>query len=374
MKRVQIVTNRLQEGGGIESVVQDVSWAFKRLDWEIAVTTVFGKEDHCNPYVNHLVSLCPHGTNWEYLWRRGFWELVLSWHLRKTQKKYDLLLIAHARLLRVLRLLSDRPRPKRCAWIYGLEVWGKNAESSVPFLNRVDRVASISQFTADQVICEGLDTPVSIIPCSVDTSVFTPTQDTNRIRFYEVLISGRMSSKQRDKGHEVLFRSIRRTEDLLGHKIKVRVVGSGEDANRLMQVARDLRLSDRVEFTGRLPRSELIEAYQHCGVFCMPTPLDESDSGSWNGEGFGIVYIEAAACGRPVIASCEGGAPETIRHEETGLLVNPRSIHSISNAIATILSDKQIAEEMGRRGRNFVEQKYSRERFLERFAEFLSVF
>jgi phosphatidyl-myo-inositol dimannoside synthase len=113
---------------------------------------------------------------------------------------------------------------------------------------------------------------------------------------------------------------------------------------------------------------ELIEAFRHCGVFCMPSRVDMPPGlPFWTGEGFGIVYIEAETCGRPVIASTEGGAPETIIPGKTGLLVDPRSPEAIASAIANILRDPIKAIAMGIRGRLVVEQKFSRDGFKKIF-------
>jgi len=84
------------------------------------------------------------------------------------------------------------------------------------------------------------------------------------------------------------------------------------------------------------------------------------------------VYVEAAACGRPVIASTEGGAPETMFAGKTGLLVDPRSPANVAEAIAGILSDNQRADEMGRQGRLLAEKRFSRDQFRLRIQELIA--
>jgi phosphatidylinositol alpha-1,6-mannosyltransferase len=206
---------------------------------------------------------------------------------------------------------------------------------------------------------------------AVDTDVFTPTQTPDQVRGDEVLICGRMAKSQRDKGHDILFQSIPLAEEILRRRLRVRVVGSGPDRGRLESRAVDLGLAGRVEFVGRLSFPQLLEAYRHCGVFCMPTRVDRSNMVCWNGEGFGIVYVEAAACGRPVIASTEGGAPETIVPGETGLLADPRSADSVASAIAQVLGDPARADAMGRQGRLLAESRFSRRQFVERIRRLL---
>lgn len=104
----------------------------------------------------------------------------------------------------------------------------------------------------------------------------------------------------------------------------------------------------------------------------MPTPVTNYDPEFWNGEGFGIVYIEAASCGRPVIASSEGGAPETILPGETGLLVNPRSEREIAEAIATLLKNPESNDTMGTKGRELVLERFTYETFKNNVSKMLS--
>jgi phosphatidylinositol alpha-1,6-mannosyltransferase len=118
-----------------------------------------------------------------------------------------------------------------------------------------------------------------------------------------------------------------------------------------------------VIFTGRLPFADVVHAYGRCGVFCMPSCVETGEPGFWSGEGFGIVYIEAAACGRPVIASTDGRAPETLIPNVTGLLVNPLEPDDVADAIARIRDDQAAADEMEQRGRAFVIRTFARQVF-----------
>jgi phosphatidylinositol alpha-1,6-mannosyltransferase len=90
------------------------------------------------------------------------------------------------------------------------------------------------------------------------------------------------------------------------------------------------------------------------------------------GEGFGIVYIEAQAAGRPVVASNEAGAPGAIREGETGFAVDPRSPDAIADACARILALPDRGRSMGYAGWEFVQERFGREAFLERLSTLLA--
>ncbi len=350
-----------QRTGGLEAVAQDIGEAFQTLGWRVQVISVFDRRAFRRVGAIEITSLRPWGRFLCSLWSRFAWKSVAAWQVRRALADGGLLICAHAHLLPALAYVPRCSNVCRWGWVYGLEVWGEQAAHWTPLLNRLDRVISISSFTADELIRSGYHQAVSIVPCSIDVKVFTPTRTPEMIRRDEILICGRMSANERYKGHEVLFQSLPLAERLLGRTLSIRVVGTGDDQARLQRLAQQLGV--RAHFAGRVPLQDLVEAYQHCGVFCMPSRVDRPACGFWTGEGFGIVYIEAAACGRPVIASTEGGAPETIISGKTGLLVDPRSLEGVARAIAEVLADNSRADEMGRQGRLLVESRFSREQF-----------
>lgn len=357
--------------GGLESVTMDIASAFVKIGWRVKVFSVFDPEPQEEMYGVETVSLSPHVRWQRSLWRRYFWRPVLAKCVHDVLAGGGVLLFGHAHLLPLLDRLSKSAAARKWVWVYGLEVWGGEADRWLARLNQLDRVVSISRFTADQVVRAGLTAQVDMVPACVDTRQFTPTKTPERIRRSEILICGRMAAHERYKGHDLLLECLPIAERLVGQTLTLRVVGAGDDLDRLRARARQLNLEDRVIFTGRLPLPQLVEAYRHCGVFCMPSRLERRERGYWTGEGFGIVYVEAAACGRPVIASTDGGAPEAILPGETGLLADPRSPQSVAHAIADILRDPVEADAIGKRGRRMVEQRFSSDIFLRNIQELL---
>lgn len=138
--------------------------------------------------------------------------------------------------------------------------------------------------------------------------------------------------------------------------IRYIVVGDGPESLALRALARRLSMEDRVEFVGRVPHLQALQHIATADVFSLP---------SWS-EGFGIVYLEAMACGKPVIA-CHGEGPEDfVEHGKTGLLVKPRDVNSLVEALDFLLSHPEEARAVGDRARRVVLENYSWEKNAEK--------
>ncbi|HET7233289.1 MAG TPA: glycosyltransferase family 4 protein [Longimicrobium sp.] len=369
--RVLLPVFEWSRAGGIEAVTVQITHAFARLGAQVDVWSVMQPGA---PDVGGVAArgLAPAGrvarsVNGRWLWRRR-----LAREIARRASGYDLVVAGHASLLAPIRegLSGLRRRPPCWVWAYGIEVWGGPGEQVARDLAWADHVVSISRFTAEQVKAWVPAERLTVIPPLVDVETFTPAE--TPVERSEILIAGRMSTAERYKGHEVLFAALPKVEERLGRPVRLRVVGDGDLRPELQARAAAMGLAERVEFTGRLPLSGLLEAYRRCAVFAMPSRVERRPAGLWTGEGFGIVYLEAQACGRPVLASTDGGAPETVRPGETGLLADPANAEAVADALAGLLADPGRADQMGRAGRAFVVDNFSEARFRERLHELLT--
>jgi glycosyltransferase involved in cell wall biosynthesis len=125
-----------------------------------------------------------------------------------------------------------------------------------------------------------------------------------------------------------------------------KVVGADPNLPRMQEIGSRLGVKDHFEFSGWMPNSEVQKLYRRASVFVMPSLV----------EAFGVVFLEAMACGTPVIGARVGGTPELIKHEENGLLVEPDDSEELSNAILRILDDPKLAARLGENGRRTAEQ------------------
>jgi phosphatidylinositol alpha-1,6-mannosyltransferase len=134
------------------------------------------------------------------------------------------------------------------------------------------------------------------------------------------------------------------------------IVGDGDDRTRLEHVARDCGVAGIVEFRGRVSMKDLAKAYTECSLFVLPSM----------GEGFGIVFLEAASFGKAVLGGAAGGAPEVILEGFTGRLVDGTDVDAIAATIVAMLADSAALDTMGEQARRRVAQEFSWSAFAPR--------
>jgi phosphatidylinositol alpha-1,6-mannosyltransferase len=147
------------------------------------------------------------------------------------------------------------------------------------------------------------------------------------------------------KGHDIMLLAMRTIRERVPDARWV-VVGEGSLRPRLERLAAEYGVEKQVSFLGDLPDTERDRWYRTAHVFVMPSRLPP-DSG---GEGFGIVYLEAAAHGLPVVAGDVAGARDAVVHEDTGLLVDPTNHLAVADATTRLLLDPEERMRLGRRG------------------------
>jgi phosphatidylinositol alpha-1,6-mannosyltransferase len=136
------------------------------------------------------------------------------------------------------------------------------------------------------------------------------------------------------------------------------VVGDGPDGSRLERLARELGVAGRVVFAGVLSDDDLADAYATATVYVGLSRVDDRV----NVEGFGISFIEAAACGVPSVAGDSGGVRSAVRDGETGLVVPPTDADEVVRALRLLLDDTAMRRRLGACGRRLVETHYNWDR------------
>jgi phosphatidylinositol alpha-1,6-mannosyltransferase len=192
---------------------------------------------------------------------------------------------------------------------------------------------------------------IAVVRPGVDTTRFAPAprDETARAAFgwtdrLVVLTVGRL---QRRKGHDRMIEAIARLRERFPTLLYA-IVGDGDQRADLEARARHAALSSHVRFYGELDDADLVRAYQQCDLFALPNRTDGADV-----EGFGMVLLEAQACGRAVLAGASGGTAEAVRAGESGVVVDCARAETLAAAVAELLSEPQRRARMGAAGRQW---------------------
>ncbi|HHW16480.1 MAG TPA: glycosyltransferase family 4 protein [Methanothermobacter sp.] len=198
------------------------------------------------------------------------------------------------------------------------------------------------------------------IPPGVDTEVYKPGRSDWKSRYglpensKIILFVGAMNRGHTHKGVDVLLRAFSMIKDEDTYLV---LAGAGDMIPHYKRISESFGIIDRTVFTGFIDEDTLIDLYRASDMLVMPT-LNIA-------EGFGMVLIEANACGKPVIGSRVGGIKYVIRDGETGLLVPPGDPEALADAIRRLIEDPEKAEIIGQNGRKMVEKNYTWKRSAE---------
>ncbi len=232
-------------------------------------------------------------------------------------------------------------------------------------LKQADRVLACSQFTADLVRKVGVDADrIEVVYPGCDVDRFRPLPP--RPDLQEKLLASRRKGRViltvgnlvARKGHDMVIRALpqvcRKVPDAT-----YLVVGDGPHRSQLEKLTVEMRVQDRVIFAGEIVNADLSPIYALCDVFVMPS-RDQSEQ--CDVEGFGVVFLEASSCGKPIIGGRSGGIPEAVADGVTGLLVDPHDPQDIANAITRLLVDLDLSARLGQQGRLRVARDFTWER------------
>ena len=277
----------------------------------------------------------------------------------------DTIVCMHIGIAPLARAISRITRKPYWLVLHGIEVWGDLPEAKLRALRDADRSIVLSCFTLQTASMrhalaqkDALLLPPYFEPVASQNHL--PADSVSHI----VLTVGRLSASERYKGHDAMLEAwpaiVKRMPDAVYW-----IVGDGDDRPRLQAKATQLGVSNSVKFFGNLTGANLEACYARCDVFAMPAQSAPSASPP-QGEGFGLVYIEALAHGKPVLAANDGAPAEFLRNGEFGLLVNPASVREITDALVALLTDRERSQRMGAAGKTWVETELSFEKFCER--------
>jgi phosphatidylinositol alpha-1,6-mannosyltransferase len=258
---------------------------------------------------------------------------------------------------------------------HGFDYWLSTVPVAHAVMKRMtahaSRVAGCSEFVSRRVrTAVPRRVPVSVLYPGADVERFRPDLPTAEIRERHglgdrplIVCVSRLVPR---KGQDVLIKAMRSIQRRVPEAGLV-IVGSGPHEATLRGLA-ERAPTRAVTFVGEVSEEDLPRYYAAGDVFAMPC---RTRLGGLEVEGWGNVFIEAAACGRPVVVGDSGGSREALVHGETGLLVDGADVAGVADAVATLLEDPAYARRLGKAGRARVERDHTWSRVAERLAGWL---
>ncbi len=252
-------------------------------------------------------------------------------------RRPDLIIVTHAHFAPLARALSWWSGAPYWVCAHGYEVWSPKNRMVRSSLFGAKKILAVSDYTKSRLLDEA-DRPVEsirLLPNTFDEERFFPAA--RSVTLLEklgidpsakiVLTVARLDSSERYKGYDRIIRLLPdiRTQIPEVHYL---LVGEGDDRERVESLIRDCGVGRCVTLAGRVPDAELPQYYNVCELFAMPS----------TGEGFGIVFLEALACGKPVVAGNKDGSTTALMNGALGSLVDPDDDRQLAGALVAGLS------------------------------------
>ncbi len=277
--------------------------------------------------------------------------------------KPTLLVVGHISLAPTAFLLSKIHKIPYVVIAYGIESWGKLFPQDEWCLRKASGIISISDWTKQILVARGYPSQkVRVVHPRIPASYEKFPRPRRIIRHdpFTLLTISRLSAEEQYKGQDHVLQALALMEkDTPGLKLKYIIQGDGSDRERLVHLAASLGITHLVEFRPPVTsRDELLSSYRAADVFVMPSRFGFW-SNKWHGEGFGIVYVEAAMLGVPSVAYRCGGVMDIIKNGHNGLLVPPDNVSELSKALKSLFDSQELVEKLSLNAYDHAVEKFS---------------
>jgi glycosyltransferase involved in cell wall biosynthesis len=252
------------------------------------------------------------------------------------KRRPDLVVLTHLNFSPVAYWLTRLSGAPYWCVAHGVEAWGLKGSARVRGLRGAECVLAVSSYTRERLLREQRLNPeqVGVLPNTFRADDFRPGPKPdyllNRHGFNSenriILTVARLAAAEKYKGYDQVLRALPQIRRMVPGARYV-LVGDGDDRGRVEHLIASLDLGRFVTMAGIVPDHELNDYYNLCDVFAMPS----------KGEGFGIVYLEALACGKPVLAGNGDGSSDPLLHGQLGVLVDPDSVPLLAESLSRIL-------------------------------------
>ncbi len=362
-----LFTDLLDAVGGIQTFNRSLAKALDGIaashGWQVEMLVLNDRRrtEYDSPYFNpELVSCHAFQRN------TARFTIAAMQHARRATTA----IIGHVNFCPVLPLMKmAAPAVHSVLVAHGIEVWKPLSALQRWGVRRLDEILTVSDFTRDEMRLHNQVNGLAFttFPDTLDPfygGADTATGDPRALLHLPpgpmLLSVSRLHQTEFYKRIDLILEAMPAVLKQAPETFLV-VVGEGSDRARLQRLAAQLRIDDRVKFTGRVSERELPLYYQACDMFVLPSLK----------EGFGIVFLEAMQYGKPCIGARAAAVPEVIVDGETGLLTAPGDPRSLELAIMTLIADEPLRLMMGRAGLRRLENNFSFNMFRQRLEEVL---
>lgn len=329
------IPNLFEFKGGIQNyltfVIQALQSIYPKVNYELFVKHDYYKSPNIinceNTYFHFYGSWHPSLRTLAFaahLFIFGFWQHP------------QLIIVNHLNFIPVAYWLKCLVGIPYWVTVYGIEAWDIKKPSIQKALHNADRIISISSYTRDRLLKEQNIAPekISLLPCTFDETQFKIAPKPNYLLEQHnlkpeqpvILTVSRLAGIERYKGYDKILEALPKIRQAIPN-VHYIIVGKGDDKPRIEQLIEQLKLQDCVTLAGFVPDEQLCDYYNLCDLFAMPSKR----------EGFGIVYLEALACGKPTLGGNQDGAVDALCHGELGALVDPDDVEEIAQILIKIL-------------------------------------
>ncbi|MEH2261857.1 glycosyltransferase [Nostoc sp.] len=319
--------------GGIQSYIKDIFRAYLGLSqvYKAEVFLLRDSADRLNLFEDENLKFNYFKNQSPHLGRLQMATALLKCLLQNRPQQ---VFCGHINLAVLIQTLCQPLGIPYTVLTYGKEVWEPLKNQERRALTSADRIWTISRYSRDRAcLANGLNPKmVEMMPCAIDGDKFTPgSKQLELVQKYgftgsKVLMTvARLWSGDIYKGVDVTIRALPQIAQVFP-EVKYLVIGRGDDQPRLAQLAAYLGVSDRVVFAGFVATEELMEHYRLADAYIMPSQ-----------EGFGIVYLEAMACGVPVLSGDDDGSADPLQDGKLGWRVPHRNPDAVAAACIEML-------------------------------------
>ena len=372
---IAIITGHFppSKGGGIAEWALGIARELPKLGHTTSVYVTHRKDRDLAIHKEEQYECRPmYGRNWHEFHR--FYAGYYMWKILKENPE-TIFIVTTWGMAKAFNYLKKRyPKSKMIVVAHGLEITRLKSLRELKTMTKVvsssDLVLSVSKFTRDEIInrLDRIDTNhVKFLPNGVDTNRFFPSKvDDAFLQKYNIPVGSdiilTLARIIKRKAHDDVIKAM---PDILTEFPKAHYVIAGPHRKKdsylhyLKQLTKELSVKNHVTFIDFIPEEDLKKIYSASKVYVMASRTLHETGDS---EGFGITFLEANACGCPVIGSYEGGIPDAVENEINGLLVPSDSPNDISKSIKKLFSNEDYRKNIAKMGMARVSEKFTWEK------------